>query len=238
MEYLLDDSLKRFDKNKIEDKRKISELLVDMIGSVTNSVEKSHWIKNVAQKLETTEAALTDILKKATLKNRLGKTILPEAEREIISRPKIEMLVDEAIGRMLGKPDVWKKAAEQRNSWAFAPKDSLLNILIEKGEDLEYNYEKLVSFILDKETKERAEKLFFIHKYQLGLNNELEEVELADPWGEFEILLNEIFKEEKREKLEKITADLKKAEDMKDKDAIKFLRNEFKNILEEVQKLS
>jgi DNA primase len=238
MEYLLDDSLHKFDKNKIEDKRKISELMMDMVSGIANSVEKSHWIKTIAQKLETTEAALTDAIKKATLKNRLGKTPERETEKELIARPKIDILIDEAIGTMLATPAIWKKATEERQDYTFAPKDSLLNIILEKGEKSGYDHEKMAAFLPGTEEKERAERLFFRHKYRLGLNNELEEVVSADPAYEFETVIKEIKRELKKEELGKIAVDLKQAEERKDKEATKLLETQLKHILEEVQNLS
>ena len=238
MEYLLDDSLQKFDKNKVEDKRKISELMMDMVSGIANSVEKSHWIKTIAQKLETTEAALTDAIKKATLKNRLGKTPERETEKELIARPKIDILIDEAIGTMLATPAIWKKATEERQDYTFAPKDSLLNIILEKGEKSGYDHEKMAAFLPGTEEKERAERLFFRHKYRLGLNNELEEVVSADPTYEFETVIKEIKKELKKEELGKIAIDLKQAEERNDKEATKLLETQLKHILEEVQNLS
>ena len=238
MEYLLDDSLQKFDKNKAEDKRKISELMIEMISVIAGSVEKSHWIKTIAQKLETTETALTDAIKKATLKNRLGKTAERETEYEFVARPKIDVLFDEVIGMILASPDIWKKAAEERQNYAFAPKDSLLNIVLEKGNESGYDHEKLVMLLPEAENRKRAEKLFFQHRYWLGINNELEEVTPKDPLGEFGAIVKEIKKELKKEELEKIAIDLKRAEEIKDKEAIKFLQKQFKHISEEVQNLA
>ena len=238
MEYLLDDSLKRFDKNKVEDKRKISELMLEMLSGIANAVEKSHWIKEIAQKLETTEAALTDSIKKATLKNRLGQIPEEKAEREFVIRPRIEMLTDEAMGMLLAWPDVWKKAAGEREEYVFLPKDSLLNVILEKGKEVDYDYEKLVNFLLEVDIKDRVEKLFFLKKYRMGINNELEEVQFTDPVGEFEIIFREMKKEIEKEKLEGVVSDIRKAEERKDREAVKILQAEFKNILEEINKLS
>lgn len=232
MEYLLDDSIKRFDKNKVEDKRKISEIMVDMMGSIANAVEKSHWIKKIAQKLEVAEDALTDILKKANLKNRwTGKE--SETKKEVyIVRPKMEVLADEALGMILTDPNVWKEAVKESKTLSFEPKDRLLNIALEEGEKFDFNWEKLANSDIETAEKERAERLYFQKKFRRGLNNELEEVEPRDSIGEFQVLLKEIRKEKKKHIIEKITADLRQAEERKDKEAVTFLREEIKRILE------
>ncbi|MFA6047331.1 MAG: DNA primase [Parcubacteria group bacterium] len=232
MEYFLDDSLKKFDKNKVEDKRKISEMLTDMLGSIASSVEKSHWIKKIAEKLETTEAALTDVLKKANLKSRWERKE-EESEAPVAERKKIDILVDELIGLMLAFPDIWKEAWEKKEELSFLPKDRLLNIALEKGKTAEFSREKLSGWFSDLAEKKRAEKLSFGKKYRMSLTNELEEVEIEKPQETLSKVLSEIREELRKEKLKKIENDLRMAEEKKDKEAVKFLRIEFKKILEE-----
>lgn len=237
VEYILEKNLAELDKNKAGDKRKISDVMVEVLGSLASAVEKSHWVKVIAQKLETTEAALTDALKKANLKNRLGQKEESVAD-EIANVKKIDVLMDELTGMVIAFPGIWKEAAEKDLS--FLPKDRLLGTALEKGKIAGFDYDKFLAEITatDPELRERAERLCFRKKYQMSLNNELEEVTMERPVEELAKILNEIKKEFNREKLEKITHDLKLAEEKKDQEAIKFLRLEFNKLLEETTKLS
>lgn len=237
MEYLLDDSLERFDKNKVEDKRKISELLVDIMGSIANAVEKSHWVKKIAEKLETTEDALTDTLKKANLKNRIGSLAKKEnAEVDFSAREKKEVLMDELIALILVSKVAWEKAVSL-DLGAQLPKDSLLSDIFLKGPEISFNFEKLTGVLTDQKERERAEKLFFAKKYRLDLNNNLEEINIIDGEEELKKIVLEIRKEAKKNELSRIIKDLKLAEDDKNKEAINFLRIEFKKISEEMKEL-
>ena len=47
--------------------------------------------------------------------------------------------------------------------------------------------------------------------------------------------LREMKKEVAKEELNKITKDLKSAEEMKDKDAVEFLKNQFKKIIDKLK---
>jgi DNA primase len=235
MEYLLEDSLEKYDKNDVNGKRKISELMVDMIGSVASAIEKNHWIRKIAERLETTEAALTDAMKKVTLKNRMGDGRKEEAVFSV--RAKIDILFDELLGLMLAYPDVWKEATGERRVYSLGPKDSLLKIVLERGESVGYSREKIIGLLAPAQL-ERAEELYFQKKFRMGLNNELEEIIAEKPREEFEGILIEIEKESKKAQLEKIAADLKSAEEKKDRATIDFLRSEFKRISEESQKIS
>lgn len=147
---------------------------------------------------------------------------------------RIQILFEEATGIMLSFPDIWKKAAENKGEYVFLPKDSLPNIVLEKSEEANFDWEKLAEIITGRENKEKIAKLFFRYKYYLGLNNQLEEINPEDPAGDFEKVMDQIIKEQKRLKLEKIVSDLGRAEKEKDTQAIKFLQDEFKKILEEI----
>jgi DNA primase len=245
IEYLLDDSIEKYGKNDVGSKRKISELMVDMLSSVASAVEKSHWIKKVAEKLETTEAALTDTLKKVTLRNRVGneksfrgRSVSGGKEDAVFStRPKIDILLDEILGIILAYPDVWREAIKEPKIRTFLPKDSLLNTVLAKGESVGHKREKIMG-ILEPAQRERAEELYFQKKFRMGLNNELEEIMAEKPGEEFRQILKDIEKEIKKKQLEKIAADLKSAEEKNDKITIDFLRGEFKRISDESQKIS
>ena len=73
MDYLFSKNISNYDKDKVGDKKRVTKDLLEMIGSFVSEIEKSHWIKKLGEELETSESALTDMLKKVTLKDRIGK---------------------------------------------------------------------------------------------------------------------------------------------------------------------
>ena len=235
MEYFFEKTFSRYDKNKVADKKAIAEELLAPIGNLASEIEKRHWIKKLAQDLETDEAVLTDMLKKATLRERLGN----QAPSAPISgafnpRKKIETLLGDLAGLALVSGDVWKKVSEEEELSPFFLKDSLLSAIIKKGKEAEYNFDRFVKILDNQELVGAFEKAYFEKKYRLDLNNNLEEVVIGDPLQEAENVFREIKKEIKKEELEKITRDLKIAEGKKDREAIQFLRLEVKKISEEM----
>lgn len=239
MDYIFSKTLSKFDKDNVNGKKNITEEIIDMINSLTSPVEKSHWIKKLGELVDVSETALTDMLKKINLRNRISGTEKDDKkETSVINRKKIEILIDELISLALVSSEAWRKLEQEKKNYAFLPKDSLLSLMLKKGPELGFDFDKLTSVVKEVEIKERAEKLFFNKKFRLSLNNELEEVEIASPEKELEELLMEIKKESKKEELEKIISDLKLAEKNKDKEAINFLRLEFKRISNESAELS
>jgi len=142
---------------------------------------------------------------------------------------------------MLSFQGVWKRVVEKEAAALAFSKDSLLNILVKDGQSLGFDFGKLVDF-LRQEGKEkeraRAEKIYFEKKYRLDLNNNLEEIFIENPLLELEQIIKGIKIEIKKEKLLKITTDLKMAEEKKDKGAVELLKSEFKKISDEAFNLT
>lgn len=235
MEYFLQKTLNKYDKNKTEGKKSASTELLEMIGAMANQIEKGHWLKKIGQALEVSESVLTDMLKKATLKERISGNAIGQIHQETsLPKSKAETLLHELAGLMLVSAEVWKKIAEVEVENIFLQKDSLLNSIIQKGAAADFNFELFLKTLDAPEIAAAAERAFFEKKYRLDLNNNLEEIILADPLSEMECLLKEIQKEIRKEELDKIRKDLTAAEKEKDQEAIQFLRLEVKKISEEL----
>ncbi|MFA6159701.1 MAG: DNA primase [Parcubacteria group bacterium] len=239
MEYFLKSSFQKFDKNKVEDKKKITTEMLDIISNLENEVEKNYWIKKVAQDLGISESALTDELKKTSLKDKNTKDSGPKEDIERIGpKTKKEMLIWEMIGLMLVSSFAWKKAGEEARTNKFFLPDNLFKMMVEKGEEVNFDFDTFLNKIIDnRELSEKAQTLFSRKKYQLNLNNNLEEIIIEDPWKEFQACQREMEREEKKEELNRIGNDLKLAEERKDETAKKFLLEQSDKISKELAKL-
>lgn len=237
MEYIVKKTMSKHDPKDGTGKKKIVDELVEMLLMLENAVEKNHWIKKIASLINIDESALTDTIKKANLKNRTESfQKVGDKEEFFAAKDKLEMLTDELISLALISKEAWEKMAllSQKSS---LPKDRLLSTMLEKGPGVGFNFEKLVSALDDQKERERAEKLFFKKKYRLDLNNNLEEISLSDPDKELSGVVREIEREIKKEELAKIAADLKLAEERKDRGAVNFLRTELKRISDMINQL-
>lgn len=227
MEYFFQKTFQKFDKNKIEDKKKITEELLDIIFDLENEVEKNYWIKKLAENLNISELALTDEFKKISLKDKKYESEkFNKNNNKIHLATKKEMLTLEMIGLMLVSSFVWKKVMEELAGELFL-EDDLFRLMLEKGKEVGFDFKIFINKIAeDRENVEKAHNLFSRKKYQLNLNNNLEELIIEDPWKEFKNCEREFKKEKNKEELNKISNDLKLAEERKDEEAKKFLRKQ------------
>ncbi|PJA88306.1 MAG: DNA primase [Candidatus Moranbacteria bacterium CG_4_9_14_3_um_filter_36_9] len=233
MEYFFDKVFSHYDKRNVKDKKNIGNELLGMIIYLENSIEKSHWLKKLAEELDVKETALTDALKKANLRTEVNsqEKFSEEKKFETNFLSKKEVLANSLAGLMFSYPEVWKKISQEEKRNIFS-EDSLLEIIVRKGPELNFSLEKLLQNFENKEDLARINRIFFESRYKAGADG-VEEIKVENPQGEADLCLEGIIKEQKKEKLEKISQDLKMAEKNQDQEAIVFLREQFNEIAKE-----
>ncbi|NTU67138.1 MAG: DNA primase [Candidatus Moranbacteria bacterium] len=233
MEYVMERALEKFDKGTAHGKRMIAENVIEILEGFQNGIEKSHWIKKLADELDVKEQTLTEMTEKATLRGRTGESAerFQKKEADVAPREKMDVLIEDLIGFMLVSKEVWKEVAEKEMFPYLLKRDELFSAMIKEGRTVSFDFDVLVGAI-DREMKLRAEKIYFQKKFRLGLNNVLEEAVLSDISKDSEFLFSEISKEIKRERMADIVRDLKSAEERNDREASMFLKKELKELLE------
>lgn len=234
MEYFFESVFAKYNKENVEDKKRITQELLEMIGYLANEIEKSHWLKKLAAEIDVDENTLTDMLKRASLEGRVVGTSqdLPQESKIFAPSGKIETLTTDLIGLMLVYSDVWKEMLIKENLF-FIPKDSLLTIMIQKGGEFRFSFDELVKYIESSFDKARAEKIYFESRYRIGLDNELEEIVLEHPFSEAKNRLQNIKYEINKNLLDKISKDLDVAKKNTDKEAVAILMEEYTKINKE-----
>jgi DNA primase len=232
MQYLFDKAFSTYDKSKVEDKKKISANLLEMLNEFSSEIEKSHWLKKIAGELEVSESVLTGELKKA----RLGERIPARAQTQVdelgslADRQKIDILLEELAGLMLILPDYWKDLALKKEYYDYFFRNNLLKLMLERGAEVGFDFGKF-SGVIDRESQLLAINLFSHKKFRLGLNNSSEEISVEELQKEAMGATEAIRAEIKKEKQAKVEKDLKLAEKRGDKMAVKLLQEEFRKIL-------
>ncbi|MFZ2226254.1 MAG: DNA primase [Candidatus Moraniibacteriota bacterium] len=232
MQYLFDKAFSTYDRSKVEDKKKISVNLLEMLNEFSSEIEKSHWLKKIAGELEVSESVLTGELKKA----RLGERIPARAQTQVdelgslADRQKIDILLEELAGLMLILPDYWKDLALKKEYYDYFFRNNLLKLMLERGAEVGFDFGKF-SGAIDRESQLLAINLFSRKKFRLGLNNSSEEISVEELQKEAIDVAEAIRSEIKKEKQAKVEKDLKLAEKRGDKMAVKLLQEEFRKIL-------
>jgi hypothetical protein len=120
----------------------------------------------------------------------------------------------------------------------FIPKDSLLTVMIQKGEELNFSFDELIKYLEISPDKARAEKIYFESRYRIGLDNELEEIILEHPFSEAKNRLQTIKYEINKNLLDKISKDIDVAKKNTDKRSVAILMEEYTKINKEQASLN
>lgn len=235
LEYFFQKTLSKFDKSTAEGKKAIADEMLDMISHVVDDIKASHWLKKLGEALDLKEDILTNNLKKVKMQERISSADQAPKELEAFyPKDKNEVLKRDLLGLMLVNENVWQAVSGKAGEYEFL-NEKIFKLAIEKGKEAGFNFDLFLKKLDDQLVVAEIEKVFFEKKYRLGLDNVLEEVESVDPMEEMKNCLKEIEKENSKGELNRITKDLKQAEEMKDGTAIDFLRNQFKKISDKLR---
>jgi DNA primase len=118
MDYYFDSALVSFNKSEPAGKKEISKIILPAIKRLPNSIEQSHWLQKLSQKLDIREEAILEEFKKVKSDNsyffgQAGKILKAEFNKEAGSPPPPEasagqrkkLLEDKIISSILNNPE-------------------------------------------------------------------------------------------------------------------------------------
>jgi len=234
MEYFFDEMLSGLDKNNSIDKKNIAREGLNLIRNISNEIEKSHWIKKLAEELKVDYKLLVDALGKMV--NR-GNQTLPKTieEKSLMSDDRCETIIMSIIGLMLSFPEVWKMVAQNHAEEKSLSDNYHFKILLEKGDESDFEIGKLLVRINDKELGKVFSNFAFRSRYQFSESTGVEEFDAEKAVEQLNLYMVELRKESLKKKLEGILGDLKKAETKGNNEEKKILIDEFNKLTKDLK---
>ena len=199
---------------------------VVVIKDISSPVEQSHWLKVLAEKLDTEEKVLTGVLKQAKEEKKETR----EGPRKKEEKPEKKGHAHEKriIGLLLAFPKVGRRQIEKIRPDYFSGKKekSILSAII-KGKG-DYDPTKIKSIFFDYETDRLIDEAVF--EAEVEAETKTDSQRFFDPAEELKACLERLKKMYIKEKIIKITQDIKEAERAGDRETVKILVNEFQNL--------
>ncbi|MBM3250900.1 MAG: DNA primase [Candidatus Nealsonbacteria bacterium] len=209
--FYFENTLSRFDKNKLEGKKEISRVILPVIKRIPNKIEQSVWIQDLARVLAVKEEDVLEELKK--VKNQ------PENffEGQEINRPARESVPPEKTR---------KEILEERLLVLIRKYPEIFNLIL--AEDLKLfspSTRKIIDCFQDNNVIEEGIK----NKInELSLKAEIENI--VDAKKEFQDCLRAVKSVIIRDKLNNISKEIKKAEEGKNPERIQELIQQFNQV--------
>ncbi|OGI28258.1 MAG: DNA primase [Candidatus Moranbacteria bacterium RIFOXYA1_FULL_44_7] len=96
VEYFFEDAFSRYDIKKPADKKKVAKELLNVLKDIASPVEKAHWVKVLAEKLDVGEETLFEILRKT--KSDPGRVSRQKEDVPLRNKGKEEAIERRIIG--------------------------------------------------------------------------------------------------------------------------------------------
>jgi len=225
LSFYFDTTFSRQDSKSPEGKKAISRILLPVIKRISNSIERSFWVQELARKLGVKEEAVTEELKKVKLsEDALG--LEPEEIVNLPSKSRKELLEERLTALILRSPENFNLLSKN-DLELFSPQISQIIACFQKNKSLDKFNTRALATGKDEPLGSLPPELVGLANY-LSLKSEIEEEEI-DAEAEFKDCLREFRCLEIKNKLEKISKDIKIAEDGKKPGELEKLIREFNN---------
>ena len=231
LDFYFESTFPKFDKNSAEGKKGISDILLTVIARIPNKISQSHWLQKLSRKLKVSEESVLEELRKVLNKRGVdelrsssrfanarvkeyGEPSIPE-EAEVLKEEKTrrEMLEEKILSLIITKLPAKLESLEKNYFSLFSPKSKEILIFLKKEKSK-----------LPPDLKEFLDVL--------ALRSEIEEN--LDPEREFQLCLKELESLVTKDKLQRISKEIREAEESKDEKRVKELMKEFNELVKKL----
>jgi DNA primase len=231
VDYYFEDIFSRYDYNNPADKKKIAKELLNIIKDIGNPIEQSHWLKVLAERLGTEEKILNDVLRRAKKEERRTPSGSEEKEeRREFASYSFEKRI---IGLLATFPKECRRHLESINQEDLLGEQSkkIIKLIVENKED--YDLDKIKAKLSDYESAKFLDEAVFEIEAEMDMD-EFGSQKLLDPSEELKFYKERLEKKRLKEKILKITQNIKQAEKSGDSKAIGKLMNEFQSLVSKI----
>ena len=232
MEYFFKQFFEKYNPDKAEDKKIIATQLLNIIKNFGNDIEKSHWIKKLSQKLDTSENILIEILKKA--ENRFERSEVKDDIKEKKNyKTRIDVLREKIAGIILNDKILWEEVLKDPSRSEYFTGIEKFAPVFEKVSENDYRFENFISKIEDKEERNFLQRIYFDTRYSMTEEG-AKENDLSDLRDQLVYCFSELKKELNKNRRSVLLRDIQKAEENKDEEGKLLLINEFNKLSKEI----
>lgn len=240
MEYFSNSLFSKYSKDNPQDKKKIVAELMDIISSFSSEIDRQHWIRKLAQRIDVSERVLYEMLERIlNQKNRISSAKTGPGdfkEESFQAKKRSDILKQEIIGTILADKKVWKKVAnELKDKFDNYFQDGEVKNIILNGQKYDFDFGKVQ--INSGSVNNFLRKLYFENRYNFSQSGGDMEVESVDNSESFHYYWKELEKELKKDKMKEVERDIKKAEESGDRESVDVLSGEFAKLMKEIREM-
>jgi DNA primase len=216
--FYFESAFSKFDREDPEGKREISKILLPVIKRIPNKIVQSHWVGELVKKLRVKEEDVREELKKVRLEGYSEIYGLEPEEIASLPQKSRKELLEERLVILILKSSQNLKTVGERQVAYLSPQIREILAFLKANPNLD--------------VKKLNPELVKPFNY-LALKSEIEEIEEKDIAPEIQCCLRGLKDIETKNKLDRISQDIKKAEEEKNWKEVERLTREFNQIAKE-----
>ena len=233
MDYYFDSAFSSFDKNTPEGRKEIGRIILPAIKRLQNKIEQSYWVGKLSETLGIKEEAVIEEL--AKIKSEYSEKPPIDFKQHVAGEEKNrkQLIEEKVISLILKNPD-FITLIDESHYVIFSEKtkqflEEIKKIINNQKPPEEGELKKDFKIIFSDETL-NAELNNFLVALALRADVEFEE----DGKEEIELCMLQLKNIDLKNKLNKISEDIKKAEAEKNSETVKNLIEEFNTLIKEL----
>jgi DNA primase len=239
MEYFFRKALNKHSKDNAEGKKLIAVEVLKRAANLSSEIEKSHWIKNIAQELEVEEKVIVGVLNAVAHNPNVRREYVNEETAIIEEKDEFKkrslVIRDKIAGIVMSDPKVWSNTLEIFQQKEELQKDLMLAYIFAKGQLCNFSFDELMLKTDDERMRQMLQKLYFDGKYYFDSARNFIEYS-NDEKGQLAVqYINEFLRELQKEKLSGIIKEIKIAEQKGDRERLTILMGEFTKLSQELK---
>ena len=252
MDYYFDSAFSNFNKETPSGKKEISKIILPAIKRMQNKIEQSHWIQKITQMLGVKEEAVLEELAKTKVAEHSSSAVEQNKKEEMRQTPfgkdakddRKNLIEEKIISLILKNPD-YIKLIDEPNLSLFSERIQQflkhIKSFIEKNTSDENETLDTTQDNLKKDFKKVFSDSISESELNSGIKNFLAALALRadaeyeeDGEDEMKLCLLQLKNIELKDKLSKISDDIKKAELSSEHEKVKNLIEEFNKLTKEL----
>ncbi|TSD02235.1 MAG: DNA primase [Parcubacteria group bacterium Athens0714_25] len=236
MDYFLQNLFSRYDVNNIAEKKKIVDEAVSLISNFPKEIDKQHWGKILAQRLNIDEKIIYDEISRKTR----GKSQYLKKEEVEMNEKKLpfqakkrsEIISEKILFLFLKNDEVWRKAEEEYHNEIeiYLGENNFLSDVLIIGKENDFKFDRFELSIKNEEMREFLRKLKFSGEAETESEEKSGEQTFESDWKYFQQLMEELSREKKKEKIDLLAKKIAAAEKNGSKEEVKRLTREFSDL--------
>lgn len=237
MEYYFQTAMKDSDPARVEDKKKITRLILPQLARLQDQVELEHYLKKLSDIVQVDPAILRKVMDDARLKKtRFSPTeAKPVPQKPLPQKPTLLTREQRFLSLIVQHP---KYIDDMLDLLKVADFEDQTSRDLYKAIETFYNNSRafeLKEFIAELE-KQQPDLSRLLEVWFLALDHDISQFEAFQADAEIQFSLRKVREDQLRRRLLRVEKDLRTAETLNDAKKIEELTFEFQTILDQLQK--